>query len=66
MAMEKDTTVRDEDKMIKVRIEKPDTGEIMEFEGDKVRVNWHNNAYNSSLDEDDTWHYLEIEEEEPK
>lgn len=48
--------------MIKVRIETTDTGEIMEFEGDKVRVNWHNNTYNSQLNDDDSWHYMELEE----
>ena len=48
--------------MIKVRVENTDTGEILEFEGDKVRVVWHNDTYEGKTEDDPEWHYKEIPE----
>lgn len=48
--------------MIKVRIEVVKTGEVLEFEGDKVRVAWHNATCRES-DDDPEWHYMEQPEE---
>lgn len=48
--------------MLKVTIEKP-SGERIEFEGDKVRVAWHNDTYAQPEQDDPDWHYEEFEDE---